>query len=277
MFRSLDAGAIGVSAPFEQVVAWAAEFEFEGVSIPINLAVEQGPNAVKDPLERHGIKPSVFGLPVDFRNDRAAFERDIGKLPVEAEAAAQVGLSRCSTWVLPGRKGMSESDYFDELKERLGECAWILHHHGIRLGFEYIGPKTLRKGLGLETDGLSNAERMLELVDAIGLPGTGLLLDSWHWYTAGDTPDLFEHLDNSLVVDVHTNDAPKGIPVDEQIDSVRELPGATGVIDLEAFFAGLEKINYDGPVMVEPFHAELNAMDDREAIAQAAEALEKFL
>jgi len=277
MFRSLDPGAIGVKAPFEQALAWGAEFGFEGVSVPLPLVREMGASKFRELLDKHGLRPSVFGLSVDYRGDRDAFEKTIQDFPLEAKTAVSVGLTRCSTWVLPGRKGTSEADYFAELKHRLGECTRILHDQGIRLGLEFIGPKTLRKELGLESDGLFNAERMLELVDAIGIPGTGLLLDAWHWYTSHGTPALFDRLNNELVVDVHVNDAPKGIPVDEQVDNRRCLPGSTGAIDLKAFFAGLRKIGYDGPATVEPFNEELNAMEDREAIGVTAQALREFL
>ena len=277
MYRSLDPGAIGVSAPFEQSLAWAKEFGFEGVSVPVHTAMETGPEAFRDLLAKHNLKPSVFGLSVDYRNDDGAFEATIAEFPAEVRAAAAVGLVRCSTWVLPGKKGMSDSDYFSELETRLSQCAKILGDHGIRLGLEFIGPKTLRDDLGLEGEGLSTADRMLELIDAIGLPGTGLLLDAWHWYTSHGTPELFDRLTNDLVVDVHVNDAPKGIPVDEQVDNKRCLPGSTDVMDLQSFFAGLRKIGYDGPVTVEPFSAELNAMEDREAVKATADALKRFV
>jgi sugar phosphate isomerase/epimerase len=277
MYRCLGAGAIGVTAPFDQVVAWAAEFGFEGVSVPVDLAVDKGIEEVTLPLQKHKIKPASFGLPVEYRQDADVFKKEVGALPMKAEIAAQIGLTRCTTWVLPGRKGISDADYFNELLDRLGECAKILHDHGIRIGFEYLGPKTLRDGLGMETEGINTAEKMMELVEAIGIPGTGLLLDSWHWYTAHEDTKVFDGLNNRLVIAVHVNDAPRDKAIDEQIDNIRDLPGATGVIDLDGFFAGLKKIEYDGPVMVEPFKKELNDMDDREAVAKTSDALKKFV
>ena len=69
------------------------------------------------------------------------------------------------------------------------------------------------------------------------------------------------------------NDAPAGIPIDEQIDNRRELPAATGVIDLKSFLGVLVEIGYDGPIRAEPFNKALNDMDDREAVAATAKAL----
>lgn len=61
---------------------------------------------------------------------------------------------------------------------------------------------------------------MLELCDAVG-PNVGLLLDAWHLYTSGHDPADLELLSNQNVVDVHVNDAPAGVAVDDQVDSVR--------------------------------------------------------
>ena len=59
------------------------------------------------------------------------------------------------------------------------------------------------------------------------------------------------------IIHVHINDAPPGIPIDEQQDLVRELPGETGIIDIKGFLGLLRRIGYDGPVTVEPFKREL--------------------
>lgn len=52
-------------------------------------------------------------------------------------------------------------------------------------------------------------------------PNAGLLLDSWHWHTSLGTVDELRALTNDQVVYVHVNDAPPGIPVEEQYDYVR--------------------------------------------------------
>lgn len=276
MFRSLDPGAIGVTAPFEQSMDWAVKYGFEGISFPVGYALEKGVACVKEAFASRNLKPSVFGLSVDYRSDDAAFRSTFPQLATEAACASQAGVTRCSTWVLPGRKEMSDSDYFNLLKVRLGECARVLAGHGIRLGLEFLGPKTLRQSLGLAADGLYSAERMLDLVAAIGVPGTGLLLDAWHWHTSGGTTAVFSSLSNELVVDVHVNDAPAGLSLDELIDNKRCLPGATGVIDLAGFADGLRKIGYDGPVAVEPFSEELNALPDEQAVSVTAQALSRY-
>jgi sugar phosphate isomerase/epimerase len=96
-------------------------------------------------------------------------------------------------------------------------------------------------------------------------PNVGLLLDCWHWYTSHGTLEELHTLRPEQVVYVHVNDAPSGIPVDEQLDHVRALPGETGVIDIAGFLGVLQSIGYDGPVVPEPFKKELNALPSDDA------------
>ena len=67
------------------------------------------------------------------------------------------------------------------------------------------------------------------------------------------------------------------MPVDEQVDNVRALPGETGVIDIAGFLQALRTIGYDGPVVPEPFKKELNDLpsdDDRlEVVGSAMTAI----
>jgi len=117
---------------------------------------------------------------------------------------------------------------------------------------------------------------MTELVSSIGTPNVGLLLDSWHWYTSHGTVKELLRLSNRDVIHVHVNDAPAGIPTDQQIDSRRKLPVTTGVIDLKGFINALVKIGYDGPVECEPFDRELSRMEDNAALKKIIESLNRL-
>jgi sugar phosphate isomerase/epimerase len=104
----------------------------------------------------------------------------------------------------------------------------------------------------------------------------GLLLDCWHWYTSGGTTKDFEAWNKNTIVDVHVNDAPKGIPVDKQRDNKRGMPGETGVIDIKGFLQGLKRIGYDGPVMAEPFSERVRKMKPENAVRATKESLDKI-
>src|SRR5262249_45175892 len=114
----------------------------------------------------------------------------------------------------------------------------------------------------------------LDLLTAVDRANVGLLLDCYHWYTSGGTLADLRQLAASQVVYVHLNDAPAGVDIAEQLDDVRLLPGARGVIDLTGFLRALHTIGYDGPVAVEPFDAELASMAPDRRVALAAESLD---
>jgi len=255
MYKGLSPGAIGVSAETLETRIEAAQIGgFDGVEVnPSEIAdlVEMhGKNAVIAKFAEAGIVPAGFGLPVEWRGSQDAWEEGLNNLPRLAEAAAAVGALRTMTWIMP----CSDTLEFDENKEfhvtRFTPIAKILGDHGLSLGLEFIGPKTLRdtqKYPFIHTMG-----EMLAMGREIG-PNVGLLLDSYHWYTSHGTLDELRALTPAQVVMVHVNDAPVGVPVDAQMDGVRDLPGATSVIDIAGFLQSLQSIGYDGPVTPEPF------------------------
>jgi sugar phosphate isomerase/epimerase len=143
----------------------------------------------------------------------------------------------------------------------------------MRLGLEYVGPKT--SWTAARFPFIHTMAEMKELLAEIGQKNVGFLLDSWHWYTAGDGEADLLTLSNRDVISCHLNDAPVHLSRDQQKDNVRELPCATGVIDTKAFLGALVKIGYDGPVCAEPFDRRLSALPTDKAVAVTAAAMKK--
>lgn len=114
-----------------------------------------------------------------------------------------------------------------------------------------------------------------ELITATQADNMGFVLDSWHWYCAGETKDDLLTLKNKDVVACDLNDAPAGIPVDQQVDNRRELPATTGTIDVKSFLSALVEIGYDGPIRAEPFNQPLNEMDNDAACMATSKAISK--
>lgn len=237
MFKAINPGPIGVKAGFEKAVELAGHNGFEGVYFSAPDIVAYGVEKAKTHLANHYLKPASFGLPVDYRKTEETFKSTLAKLPPLADAASKVGCSRCCTFISPASDQLTFKENFELHCRRLREVAKVLKDYKIRLGLEFVGPKTSR--IARKYEFIYNAQGMLELCDAIGTGNVGLLFDCWHWYTSGGTTKDFEKWTNQTVVDVHVNDAPVAIPVDEQRDNVRCMPGETGVIDIKGFFAGL--------------------------------------
>ena len=273
MFTSLSPGAIGVSVDtLDQGLALAARHGFEGYHFSIDQAVELGVPQVRAMSQAHGMRLSAWGFPVDFRGDESRYLEDLEKLPRQAETAAQLGVLRTATWLSPAADDMPYEENFAFHVERLRPAAAILADAGVSLGLEYVAPKTSRSSRAHPF--VHTMAQTALLCEAVG-PNVGFLLDSWHWYNAGESVEDLQGLRLEQVVDVHVNDAPAGVPVDEQLDHIRALPGATGVIDIAGFLGALRAKGYSGPVMVEPFSQQVRDMAADEACAATGTALRR--
>jgi sugar phosphate isomerase/epimerase len=153
--------------------------------------------------------------------------------------------------------------------KRIKPAAEILLHHGIRLGLEYVAPKTLWSSKRYPF--IHTMQEMLELCEALG-PNVGLLVDSFHWFCANETADDLKKLSALQIVDAHINNAPTLAP-ERQQDLQRTLPDETTTIDLKSYLQALKHIGYDGPVMVEPFSKKLKSMSADKACAATVKSL----
>jgi sugar phosphate isomerase/epimerase len=114
-----------------------------------------------------------------------------------------------------------------------------------------------------------------ELIAETGRRNVGFVLDSFLWHAAHETEADVLSLKGEDVVSVDISDAPAGIPVDQLIDQLRELPGATGVINLKGFLNALNRIGFDGPVRAEPFNEALRKLPREEAVATTSRAMKQ--
>src|SRR5690554_5983936 len=224
-------------------------------------------------MKAHNLGWDAAGNPVDFRKDATLFKEGMASLPRLAEALQKSGVKRMSTWIMPTHQELTYMENFKQHASRLKEITQVLSDYDIKLGLEYVGPKTLTSLHKYPF--LSSMKEAFELIHEINVPNLGIQLDSFHWYCAEETVDDITSLTKEQIVTCDLNDATAGRSVAEQIDGERELPGDSGVIDLQGFIHALIKIGYDGPVRAEPFNAKLNAMDDAAALAATAKAMQR--
>jgi sugar phosphate isomerase/epimerase len=270
MFKTISPGAIGCKpATLDDAISLARAGGFDGLEINVgqvaDLIDQTGSDAVKRTFAQARIRPAAFGLPVDWRTTKENWRRDLEKLPRLAKAAASIGVQRCATWVMPCSNERTLEQNIPFHIERFTPIAAALAKEGIHLGLEFIGPRTLRETQ--KHPFIHTMPAMLDLGRQIG-PNVGLLLDAYHWYTSHATLADLRALKAEQVVYVHINDAPRGVEIDQQLDQVRDLPGATGVIDIAGFLQALKSIGYDGPVTPEPFKKDLAELPSDEARAK---------
>jgi len=276
---ALNPGIIGVKANFAQTLDYAIKYGYEAIS-PFTQEVmkdysDAQLNETVARMKANKISYDSTNIPVEFRRDEAKFKEDLKDLPKFCEAMKKQGASRINTWIISSHPTLTYNENMRQHASRLGECAKIMKDYDIRLGLEYLGMRTLVAGNRYTF--ISTMKEGKELIGAIGTGNVGFVLDSFHWYTANDTLDDIKTLTPADIITADINDARTGFKREEQQDGKRELPLATGVINMKDFLQGLLDIGYDGPVRTEPFNQALNDLENDEALATNMAAMKKAL
>ena len=276
MTMMLSPGAVGVKANQRETLDYAARFGFQSIeAMPPALAAmsDAEMQSFNAEMKSRNIVWGNAGLPVDFRKTDDDFRSGMTNLPSAAKALQRAGVTRVSTWILPGSATLTYLENMHQHAVRLREVASVLSDNGIRLGLEYVGPKTA--WVSNRYPFVHNMREMRELIAEINKPNVGFLIDSWHWYTAQEGVADLKTLTNHDVVSIDLNDAPSGVPVDQQVDNRRELPASTGVIDVAGFLNALNSIGCDAPVRAEPFNATLRALPPDQALEAVIQSMRK--
>jgi sugar phosphate isomerase/epimerase len=276
MSADLACGNLGVSASQREAIELAARHGFQSVGADGDYLAALGGDEVvelKSFLRSKGVVFGAAGLPLEFRRDEERFREALRTLPKFAAGLKRAGVDRVGTWVTPCDDRLTYVQNFRQHALRLREAAKVFKDYGIRLGLEYVGPKT--SWASRRYPFIHTMAEMKELVAELNVGNVGFILDSWHWWHAGETAADVLSLQANEVIAVDLNDAPAGVAKDQQLDGRRELPCATGVIDVASFLKALIQIGYDGPVRAEPFNQAVRQMTKDEACEAASIALKK--
>ena len=275
MFTTLNAVDLALEVSFDDTLELAVETGFDAVDLPIEELLSSPEYAdagrLGDRLATAGLRAGGWWLPMEWREHIDEFEAGLSRLTRESALAGAAGSRWCNTWIWPFSDDLDYMSNLDLHAKRLRRIAERLREADCVLGLEFVGPKTMR--LGHRYEFISTMARTLKLIDLIGADNVGLLLDCWQWYTSHGTSEDLASLTPGQVTYVHMNDAPLGREPDTQIDDQRMLPGATGVIDAHTFIQALTGLGFDGPVAVEPFNADVSAMEPHARVRAAHESL----
>jgi sugar phosphate isomerase/epimerase len=280
MYKNLSMAALGHSVAFNEACVLAQKHNFAGVELDLKFLRSLGSTeAAVDWFSATGLRAGGFTLDVPWRemDSDEAFAEGLQTLATDVSLAVALDCKRCFTTVMPRSDKLDFYQHFDLVVPRLIQAAEILGKHAIMLGFEFLGPPTMRTSQ--HKDFVHTLDGMRTFAAAIGMHSlnTGVVLDSFHWYTSGGTVQEIEHLDHHEVVNVQLNDAVAGRGIEQQLIGEREMPGATGVINTAGLLTGLRAIGYAGPLTVQPFNATIKAMTPNDAAAAASAALDRIL
>ncbi len=258
------------------------EVKMEKLDLKIILRAflkEHGPGQAVQLMKQYELAPGAFAFSAAFNACYADADFEQSLVPFEQDLAIcrAAGFTCCVGYVQPSSDTLDYYGHFSLLSKRLKRLKPLLEAHGVRLGLEFIGPTTMRHERRFDfIHTLDGLRALIAAADAQHC--VGLKLDALHWYTSGAGLLDLEKLSPREIVYVEVNDALDGdydrftLPEFE-----RELPGATGIINLTGMLKSLNALGFEGPIVVEPWNARLREMAPVDAVEQAKCALDRCL
>jgi 2-keto-myo-inositol isomerase len=114
-----------------------------------------------------------------------------------------------------------------------------------------------------------------EIVEQVGQPCVGLVIDSFHFYAGRSTIESIDELDSERLFIFHINDA-ENLPRELLEDRHRVFPGL-GILPLAEIVAALRRIGYDRVTSVEIFRPEYWERDPLEVARESYDAVVRVL
>ena len=263
---SLMPGTVGINVNTYELLDLAIKNKFESIYPLINDLKKMSNMELSDYLDKmasNSISFDVSILPVDFSQTDSVFNDGIKVLKDYCKVMRKIDSVGFCRWIMPTSNNLTYLKNFKIHKERLKECAKIIGDNDMKLGLEFVGPKTL-----MARDQFSfirTINELRELISEIDERNVGYQLDTFHLYCANHSIEDLRFLNKDDIIMCQLNDAVKGRTRDEQIDLERDLPGKTGLIDTAPFLNFLQEVGYDRTVSAEPFNKDLNKMNNDEA------------
>jgi sugar phosphate isomerase/epimerase len=279
MFKNLNPGALGVTGHQSEIIELALTYGFTGMDLNvIEFATRvrlKGLQYARRLIDSAKLKLGSFAFPFDWDSDDATFAKDLKKLPEYAQAAASAGCTRCITTVAPASDTRPYHENFEFHKRRFQEICQVLEPTGVRFGIGFQAAEYLRKDRAFQF--VHDLDALTLLVNMVGAPNIGLLLDIWDIVVAGGSLDSVRKLPPEQIVAVQVADLAAAANNGEIDEKSRLLPGAEGGrIDLVTLLVYLKSAGYDGPITPRPSRGIFQSRRRDLVIKQTGEALDKI-
>ena len=155
-----------------------------------------------------------------------------------------------------------------ETIETLQFLSKVARPYGIRLALEYMG---------VPTNSVKTFNQALDIIRSVNEDNVGILLDTWHHYAGGSTPEDILKADGKEIFVAHISDSPKAMPF--TLKRPQCIWPGTGAIPLTEQLQALRQIGYNDIVSVEVFDPDTQKAPVLESAKTALEttkdALEK--
>ena len=272
---SLSPGSIGLKTDANKIISQAYKYNFSAISPLLSELISFSLKQIDDyrsKMKKHNLVFDAAGLPIQFRLDEANFLKGYEELKNNLPKISKFKIPGFITWIMPTNNEFPYLKNFNIHKSRLKKVARLLNKYDMKLGLEYVGPKTLMSRDKFPF--IHTIAELRSLIHEIKEDNVGYLLDSFHMYCSEDKPSDYEFLKKEDIVSVQINDAVMGRSPSEQIDFERNLPGITGVINLKQFLSILKSKFYNGCISVEPFNKEIYNMEENKKLIAVSNSLQ---
>jgi len=278
MFKNLNASALGISGHQSEIIELALSYGFRSMDLDIvdfaTRARLRGMPYARRLIDSANIRIGTFALPFDWDTDDEPFQKHLEKLPEYAQAAAEVGCTRCVVTLAAAGDKRPYHENFEFHRRRFAEICKALDGAEVRFGVGFRASEELRKGQAFQF--IHDLDALTLLLNMVDAPNIGILLDIWDLHVAGGSIDTIRGMRVEQIVAVQLADMPLDVPVAELNEQSRLLPGATGRPDIPAALVALAELGYDGPVTAKPHRSVFQGSRREPAAKQTGEALDQL-
>ena len=252
MLHSIATVCLSGTLPQKLEAAAAARFDAVEIFESDLTYFEGSPGDVRELAGDLGLEIALFQPFRDFEGaPRERRQRNLDRAERKFDLMAELGTNRlllCSN-VAPDTIADDEAAVDD-----LGRLAERAGHRGIIVGYEALA-------WGRHVRTWAHAWR---IVEAVGQPSLGLIVDSFHTLSLGDDPSGLAQVPGERIVFVQVADAPRlQMDVLSWSRHFRCFPGQ-GDLDVAGFLAAVLASGYGGPVSLEVFNDEFRAASTRQ-------------
>jgi D-psicose/D-tagatose/L-ribulose 3-epimerase len=228
-------------------------FGFDVIELPIENVGDWDPARARELFDKHHLSATTCAVMSPDRDlvsdDSAVVDSTHAYLRGAIDMAAAVGAKTFAgpiyspvgkTWVMNQSERTSA---VNRLVENLRPIAEHAEERGVTVAIEPLNR--------FETSFMNTAEQVMEVVDRIGTASVGVLLDTFHMNIEERDPARAIHTCGAHLAHVHACGCDRGAPGGDQIPWPR-------------IASALREVGYEGPIVIESFTIE------NQAIARAA-------
>jgi D-psicose/D-tagatose/L-ribulose 3-epimerase len=228
-------------------------FGFDVIELPIENVGDWDAGRAREVLDKHDLTATTCAVMTPDRDlvssDRAVIESTQQYVRSATDMAARVGARSLAgpiyspvgkTWAMDSTERPA---VVGRLVENLRPLAYHAGERGVTLALEPLNR--------FETSFMNTAVQVMEVVDRVGSPALGVLLDTFHMNIEERDPAAAIRACGSHLVHFHACGSDRGAPGGDQIPWPK-------------IAAALRDVRYEGPIVIESFTIE------NQAIARAA-------